>query len=494
MKKTLLIRIPPLVSEITSETTVQWAVFSSAGELLEDVHVAELGQVRALRQARQSEEGVPSEEPSEEASEEISDEVSEDVSKEAAEAVSSNSGELEENLVLLLPGNLTIGRCLSLNSGQRKHIHSALPYLVEEELTQDVDSIHITHAIHRKSDQVSLVALPHAVIQNILSVCDQSGLPVTSIHAECQLPEPPPETVLLILDSSMVIMATLGYMAQAIEYDALPFALEQRVAALEEKASLAGSEDDHRLSRVKMVFADGAMPTPENRLEFTRQCLAEQGWLVDEEPFNGSVFELFAQHYFAAQNSPLLLDLRQGPYLCPKKTSRRLRQWRPLIAIAACWLVLEVGLMVGQGFYFNYKANALWHQNADGYLRIFPQDRQVREAKQRGTRTFDLRQWMQNRLKSLDTPQKSEPFLPLLKKISVVASSQGDEADIVPQGMDFNDMSGQLVFEFQAANLETVNKFMEALRGEGLQTRLDSANKVKAGVIAKMTVARESRG
>ncbi len=64
----------------------------------------------------------------------------------------------------------------------------------------------------------------------------------------------------------------------------------------------------------------------------------------------------------------------------------------------------------------------------------------------------------------------------------------------MPQAMDFNDSSGHLVFEFQAANLEVVNKFMDELRAGGLQTRLDSANQDKGGVIARMTVARESRG
>ena len=93
-------------------------------------------------------------------------------------------------------------------------------------------------------------------------------------------------------------------------------------------------------------------------------------------------------------------------------------------------------------------------------------------------------------MKRIEKPSAGELFLPLLMTVSSVTADQGDEAAILPYGMEFNSVSGHLVFEFQASSLEAVNKLMAALKSEGLQTRLDTANQDKESVLAKMTVAR----
>ncbi len=389
MKNTLLIRIPPLVSTCDDETAVQWATFSGGGELLGDVHVSEIGQIKEQWFTLQDEE---------------------------EEADRSGERTIQDKLVLLLPGNLVISRRLELNSGQRKHIQSALPYLIEDDLAQDIESFHIAHYLHRKNSEVTLTAIPHASIQEILSVFERSGLSINNIYAECQLLSAAPETALLILDSAMVMMATPGSEALAIDYEAVPFALKQRATEIEEKAVLLQTEAAGRVSRVKLAYASGAMPTPDNKIDSVRQDLAQQGWMLEEEAFNGSIFEWFAQSYFEIRKSSRLVDLRQGSYRCPKKARRQIKQWRPLIALAACWLVLEIGLMIGKGIYFGQKADELWGQNAESYLSVFPQDRQVKDAKSRGLRTFDLQKWMQNRLKNMGQNPEGEPFLPLLQK------------------------------------------------------------------------------
>ncbi len=462
MKKILLIRMPPSTSGIDEGTVVQWGLFTGSGDLSGDVHVTRM----------------------------------ENLKEEWYKLLQTDSGGGEkvdhqpDKVVLLLPGNLVLHRYLDVSSAQQKHINSVLPYMIEEELAEDIESMHVASYLHRKENSASLFAVSHATMQSVLSCFGAHDIVLDNIYAECQFFHAEKNTASMLLDSSMVIMATPARAALTVDYEAIPFALEQRVSAFEQGETDFGDQEEERISQVQLIFSEGIFPTPEDKISMIRNWLTENGWLVQEEKREGSVFEYFAASYFAERRATSLVDLRSGPYQCPRKASRKMRQWRPLIALVACWLIIEVGLMISQGLYFGHQADKLWQQNADNYLAAFPQDRQVKDARQRHQRTFDLQKWLENRLKHLGQSPTGEPFLPLLLKVSSITAAQGEEAGIISQGMDFNNASGYLVFEFQASSLEVVNKLMAALQSEGLQTRLDSANQEKSGVLARMTVAR----
>ena len=201
-------------------------------------------------------------------------------------------------------------------------------------------------------------------------------------------------------------------------------------------------------------------------------------------------FEDFSGHYFSARKAGTLIDLRQGAYQCPRKAGRQIKRWKPVVAIAACWFVLELGLAASQAILYQQKTDELWQETMTDYLTIFPNDQQAKNARANQQTAFNVQRVLENRLRSAGRKQTGEPFLPLLQKVSTVSDSLGKDAGFEPQSMDFNDSSGQLVLEFQAGSLEAVDQLLEALKNAGLTTKLDSANQGKTGVLARMTIGR----
>lgn len=460
MKNILMVRMLPANATLGLDVNVHWGIFSKAGKLSGAVQVSELGQVKSEWCKLQG----------------ISDTASEEE-------------KIPDAVILLLPGSLVISRQLELNEGQRKHMGAVLPYLVEEELAVDIDSIHIASLSHRKSNRVSLVAISHENIQDILSVVAEAGLSPDHIYSDCQLLQAPPETIALIVDDSVVIMASPGHATQSLDYEAVPFACSQRLEALETNE---GGVIEGQITQVALLSADGSLLVSEEKYQRLKDWFSSEGWLFQENTLTGTVFEFLAEAYFQLNRSRQLIDLRRGPYQCPRKASLRMKRWRPLVISGACCLVLALALMLGQGVYFSEEADVLWTDNAEIYLKIFPQDRQVRDAKDRMQRSFNIQAWLEKRLRNSAKQLTSggKPFLPLLKQVSSITEAQAKEAGILSLVMEFSTEPGNLIVEFKADNLDAVNKLLADLKSEGLQARLDTANQEKVGVIARMTVAR----
>ena len=462
MRNILLIRIPPAVSDINSEVAVQWGQYSASGELNGGVHVSTIASLKSDWLAQQAR----------------ADEL-DDV--------------LPDQVILLISGGLALHRRLSISTGQRKHLSTALPFLIEEDLAQDIDSVHIASFLERKTDQVNVSAIPHVVMQELLALFDEQGLLLDRILVEGQFLEEEEGYTTLLLDQESIIMGSPDVASVCLDYDSVKFVLlGQQKSAPEESVieTLVEKTDKRHLSQIRLVYSDGEFSSPFEQIEAIRGWLNDEGWLVDETVLEHSVFEYFSAHYFSARKAGILIDLRQGAYQCPRKTGRQIRRWKPAVAVAACWFVLELGLAAGQAILYQQKTRELWQETMNDYLAIFPNDQQAKNAKANQQATFNVQRVLENRLRSAGKKQTGEPFLPLLQKVSLVSDALDGDSGFEPQSMDFNDSSGQLVLEFQAGSLEAVDQLLEALKNAGLTTKLDSANQGKTGVLARMTIGR----
>ncbi|WP_419835463.1 type II secretion system protein GspL [Endozoicomonas atrinae] len=468
MKKMLLIRIPSPVSAVDANTVVQWGKFTLAGSLAGELHLTTIDELR---------EAWCADEP----------EDLEEVDR------------LPDEVILLLGGSLCLYKRLTINAGQKKHLSTALPYLVEEHLAQDIETMHIVNGYPDKDLQVSVAGIPHATLQAMLALFEQYQMPLTSIVAEMQFLESEPGYTCLLLDNDSVMMASPGREGIALNDEALPFIFPDNsgqegqdlpdtlVSSLENTVSETLDEPP---SQIQLMFSDNTLAVSTSRINETSDLLSERGWLVDKIPLKGSVFEYFAEHYFTNRRSNQLLDFRQGAYQCPRRTGRFIRRWWPLVAAAGCWLILELGLSVTEGVIYQHKSESLWRDSIKNYLTVFPSDRQAQQAQAREQMSFNVKQVMENRFRTLDTQTSETPFLAMLQVLSSVSGSMGEKAKLEPRNLDFNDATGQLVYEFETGELEAINQFLEKLNASGFQGRLDNANQGKSNVIARVTIRR----
>ena len=468
MKSILLIRIPPPSSDISGETLVQWGVFTALGELQGDIHVSELNNIK---KEYLDDKGVQLD---------IADPAVEDL--------------LPDQITVLLAGTMALHRQLPISSGQRKHLNTALPYMIEEDLAEDVDALHLASQLSSDKESVAVSGFRHKQFQVLLAIMDGQGLGVDNALAEIQLISTEAGQVTILLENKSAIVQVPDQPANNIDYDALHFVLGRLNSHGPEDGIVqapTGLESAvPAITSIKLLYPDDSYSLEDDRLEQVRSKLEEQGWLVQEQSVNGSVFEYLASLYFARRKGlRSVVDLRSGAYQCPRRASRRLRKWKPIAMVATLWLMLEMGLMIGEGVSFQHKAAEFWDESASLYLDVFPQDQQVKEALSSEQRSVNVKSRMESRLKTVGNNQGGKPFLPLLQKVSAISSSL-PEAKIKPISMDFNDTTGNLVLELRAESLESVDKLLAATKSAGLMTKLDNANQEKNGVNARMTISR----
>lgn len=467
MKKCLLVRIPLSVAEINRDTLLQWGIFINSGQPVGEMHVSPVRQLYSLWNEQYN-----------------------------SKVISADDTAFPDHVVLLLPARWTLNRDLTVNSGQKKHIRSALPFLIEEEVASDIESLHICHVLPQKDNEVSITAIAHEKIKKLLALFEEEHISPDDFYSESRVIETVPQTAVIMLDEQDVTVAMPGHAPIPLAYDAVPFVLTQRSEQLNtEDTPLMVDEDneDQRIASVKLLVPEGLSEKAEMQREALVQWLTDKGWLFKEEHYGGNAFDFYADHFFKVKKTPStpLINLRQGEYQCPRRASRRIKQWLPLIIIFFAGVVINLGLFVGKGLYFSGEASSLWHDNADYYLKLYPNDKQVKDAKSRDRISFDIQRWLEQRLKNSGKQLSSadHAFLPLLKTFSSVALAQGAKT-VEPKRMDFTTDTGRLLVEFQAPNLDVVNKMLAALKEQGLQTQLDTANQEKVGVTARVTVTR----
>ncbi|MBV7263537.1 type II secretion system protein GspL [Photobacterium sp. WH77] len=85
---------------------------------------------------------------------------------------------------LLVSGSDVLLSQVSIPSGSGRQLAQVLPYLLEEELAQDVDDLHI-HMLKREADKADVAVVGHQRMQHWLSLCDDAGLAVRKIIPDC---------------------------------------------------------------------------------------------------------------------------------------------------------------------------------------------------------------------------------------------------------------------------------------------------------------------
>ena len=155
---------------------MHWAEYSGNGELQGDVHVARLSGIKqdwlAVRGADDT----------------LSGQEAEDF--------------LPDQVVLLLPGTMTLHRELAINSGQKKHINTALPFMIEEDLAEDVDGLHFASQLKNDKEKIIVSGIAHDLLQGILAVLDEQELSAHHVLAEMQLVHTESGQLSIILDTT----------------------------------------------------------------------------------------------------------------------------------------------------------------------------------------------------------------------------------------------------------------------------------------------------
>ncbi|MBK8535984.1 MAG: type II secretion system protein GspL [Candidatus Competibacteraceae bacterium] len=217
-------------------------------------------------------------------------------------------------LLLIAPGErLTLHR-VPLPSRKRSTWARAVPYALEDQVAEDIETLHFALGIAPDGDRLPVAVVAHDTLREWLEACTQAGLTPAAVIPEPLLLPWQEGDWSVLLEQRRAVVRTGRWEGFATERDLLELLLNQALAE-------AGDAKPQRLR----VWGS---PPPE---------LAEAGLEAVVEDTLPEPLRLFAAGY-----SPIpALNLLQGPYSRQAHWGRWLRHWRVAAVLAGSWLLVQ---------------------------------------------------------------------------------------------------------------------------------------------------------
>jgi general secretion pathway protein L len=368
-------------------------------------------------------------------------------------------------VVVLAPATQILLAEPELPPGSGTKLARAVPFALEEQLTEDVDLLSFAIGHRRGKGGTPVAVVSRSVLTAWLSELNAAGFDPQAIYADISLmPENPSQTVLWLEKERLAVRRP----------GALPFAVE--LSPVKEALVVAGVIADP---------LDSAEPKPK---ESAILYVTREDWAKIQGEFEDLLEEFASLKVQLLTDGPLpwlargieaaeAVNLLQGEFSRTADYSERWRQWRLAAALAVALLVVHVAAQALQIRHAKHESAAL-----DGEIS------QVFSASMPGDALTDPRRQMQTKLERI---RKSGPgpqyFLRTLQTLSgALAVTPKTAISALSYREDSLDMT------ISAPSLAALSQVTQFVGKEGLAAEIQSSNPVAAGVEAHLHVHGQS--
>jgi len=362
---------------------------------------------------------------------------------------------LGARVVVLVPTEDVLLANVAIPVTQRRRLLSAVPYALEDQLADDVETLHFAVGGRDATGHVATAVVAKKIMSGWIEQLAAAGIqPSVVIPDVLALPVADGQWSLL-LDGRRALLRTGPQAGIALDSD--------NVEAVVTMALTAAGE-----SRPSRLVVYDTHPEPD------MQALANIDLEWEPVPSHGPAVALLAQHV----DEKLGLDLLQGEYSRREQLGKLWRPWLPAAGLLATWVLVE---MAGAGVeYMRLSADlaALQQQAANIYLQTFP------DAKLRG----DPRAQMESRLRELKGGGSADGsgFLELLAAV-------GGDLQAAPRlEIDrVNYRVGAINVAFTIGDLQSLDQLKQKLaEGGALNVEIQSATSRDDKVEARLQIGK----
>jgi general secretion pathway protein L len=370
-----------------------------------------------------------------------------------AAAVSRNG-----RVVALAPATQILLAEPELPPGSGVKLARAVPFALEEQLTEDVDQLNFAIGRRRPRGGTPVAVVSRSVLAGWVADLSAAGLEPLAMYADISLmPENPAQTVLWLEKGRLAVRRP----------GALPFAVE--LSPVSEALVVAG------------VIADPLDTTSEPKVPESAVLYAtREDWAQSQKEFEGLADKFDSLKVQLLPDGPLpwlarslpgtdAVNLLQGEFARATDYGARWRQWRIAALLAAGLLLAHVGAQALQIRQAKHETKALDGEIANVFSSAMPS-----EVLQ------DPRRQMQSRL---DRVRKSgagpEYFLRSLKVLSdALAVTPKTDIDALSYREDSLDL------KVSAPSLAALSQLSQVIGKQGMTAEIQSSTPVANGVEA----------
>lgn len=375
-----------------------------------------------------------------------------------------------ENVLLvgLIPGEEALFCVADIPAKQTRFVYQALPYAVEEQIAQDIEGVHLALG-NRTEKGFRVAAVDHGQMADWVAIFsgwehlkleaiypDAGLLPITEGGWSICLDG---ETAMLSSDQGEWLSVQARNLAMFAQTLALPPS-DEVVAEVPVTVYGTESEFEHQQADLSELKASGRLTVKEETLELMP-------------------LELLAHSHHHHLCQPI--NLCQGEYSVHSRKSSAFAAWKPLIAVASVWFVIQIGVEVGMGLYHQQKADQAREKAMAIYREAFPGDSR--------THAGNVRRVVEGQLRQLQADGPDAGFISLMKFTGEQYAKIPNSDSIVFNSVNYSSGRGELVVDVRADSYNKLSTLRNGLTKRGLDAEIGSVVNEADGARGRLTVS-----
>lgn len=362
------------------------------------------------------------------------------------------------DVVVILPGELAILNCVQLPARNQRQALQALPFVVEEQLADDIEKVHLSVGSRRTDASWPVLVVDLAIMASLMDCSEQADLRLKAVYIDAQMLPVSEGHLSILMHSDRVLF----HAAQAV-------AVFDRASAANMIHFLLG---EAIVNHVQIRF----QADDEEQALLAQQLATEFGALGETQVLMETVeAPSLASLLLTAPVSAI--NLLQGRFTV-RQPSGKLPWWK--IAAAVClfaWLG-QLSIQIGSGWYFSYQANILEKSAEDQYRKLFPDARHVSNPRKR----------LESRLAEGASSGSENSFAKLFSGSVQALNSLPNHEGLTIEQLRYESEQGQLELELKAKTIDQLDQFKQALGKLGLSSKISSANDSDGGISGRMQI------
>lgn len=366
--------------------------------------------------------------------------------------------------VVLLAGEDALLTSVALP--RQRQIRRALPFLIEEDVAQDPEDIHVILGPILEDGSNAV-----AIVGRDLMAFWVDALAREDIYPDVMLPE----TLLLPLDDGSAGSLVFEDERCLLRTGLFSGLMLERQTLFESLRICFPGEEESR--KALLVWVQEETPDPQKLVK--KLGKAVQPIQIREQSFSGPHLELLGMEFQLQYPVVQGLNLLQASFAPTKRRSAMRALLARVAGIALLFFLAQMVFDTGKAMHLRKQAEA-WNQaSTQTYRELFPQDRRI----------VNLRAQMENHLNLLRETGASDDFVALLG--SAGSHSRGIPAQQFElQRVTFNEQNQSLILDLHVSSLQILNRYKQALTEDGMSVDIASAATEDNVVRARLRVSR----
>lgn len=354
----------------------------------------------------------------------------------------------DREVVILADSTALTLTSIAIPPGANRQLENVLPFLLEDELAQDVSQLHIC-VLEKLDDMAHVAIIEHRLMQTWLADLSQAGLATKRVIPDCLcLPLEEQGYSAALLNERWIVRTakTSGFAAEA---DWLPILLT--------------TIQDKQAAGLPPIYSYSPLPNG-----------AGENW--QEKPAM-LVMEILSQGCGANQ-----FNLLTGPYKPTNQWAKYFRYARELVVAITLLLLVSVVEQVIQTSRMEAEAKAINSQINQAVRSVLPQNQRI-------PTTSYMRRLLETELSRLSGANSELSFLTILAQI---APALKQVAGIELTAIDYDAKNGQIKFDAQGRDFADFEKLRAAL-AQSFSTELGRLNKNDKNIVTGAFVLKKEQ-